>query len=110
MVKYPADVKRLPGKERRRLRARGVMLEPVVRIGKRGLTSGVIEEVDRQLEERELVKVRFERNVLSRYDRKELAAELARKVNAELVDVRGRTAVLFRPRQGWKRYLERFSR
>ena len=63
-----------------------------------------------QRPERELVKVRFERNVLRRYDRKELAAELARKVNAELVDVRGRTAVLFRPRQGWKRYLERFSR
>jgi len=110
VTKYPPEVKRLPGKERRRLRAKGVMLDPVVRIGKRGLTSGVIEEVDRQLEERELIKVRFERNILRKYDRKELAVELAKKVNAELIDVRGRTAVLFRPRQGWKRYLERFSR
>ncbi|AAM02834.1 ribosome assembly RNA-binding protein YhbY [Methanopyrus kandleri] len=98
------QVKRLSGKERRALRARAVLLDPVVRIGKKGLTSGVIQEVDRQLEERGLIKVRFERNILRRYDRKELAEELARKVNAELIDVRGRTAVLFRPREGWRRF------
>ncbi len=96
--------KRLSGRMRRRLRAKGVLLEPVIRVGKEGLTSGLIQEVDRQLEDKGLIKVRFEKSAVRKWDRKELAERLAELVDAELVDVRGRTAVLFRPREGWSRF------
>ena len=67
-----------------------------VHIGKNGLTEGVINEIRRQLKERGFVKVKIEKSVI-RYlelDRREVAKEVAERVGAELLEVRGRTFVL----------------
>ncbi len=68
-------------------------------IGKRGLWSGVIEEIRRRLEEQGVVKVRALKSALkvTGLDRRELASKVAEIVGAMLLDVRGRTFVLYLP-------------
>ncbi len=68
-------------------------LDVTVRVGKSGLEA-VIPEVDNQLTDRDLVKVKFLRSARGGTNAEELAAELAEEVSAEVVDVRGHTAVV----------------
>ena len=82
------------GKQRRYLRGLGVNLDAVVFIGKEGITEAVLAELRRVLKKRELVKVRLLDNVDG--DRKDVARELAAKAEAELIQVLGRTALLWR--------------
>jgi RNA-binding protein len=48
----------LTGKQRRHLRALAHSLDPVLQIGKAGVTPGVLEEIDRALETHELIKLK----------------------------------------------------
>lgn len=68
-------------------------------IGKRGLWPGVIEEIKRRLKEKGVVKVRALKSALkvTGLDRRELAIMVAERVGAHLLDVRGRTFVLYLP-------------
>ncbi len=68
-------------------------LDVTVRVGKGGIES-VSEEVNRQLEDRKLIKIKFLRSSRGGTDTETLAAELADAVGGEVVDVRGHTAVL----------------
>ncbi|AEM37962.1 protein of unknown function UPF0044 [Pyrolobus fumarii 1A] len=67
-------------------------------IGKNGLSEGVIREIDRRLKEKGVIKVKALRSAIAvtGLDRKTLARRVAELVNARLLDVRGRTFVLFR--------------
>lgn len=84
----------LRGKQRRFLRGLGVNLEPVVFVGKEGITDAVLGEVARVLKKRELVKVRLLDTVEGH--RKDVAGELAERAGAELIQVLGRTVLLWR--------------
>ncbi len=77
------------------LRARAHDLDATIRVGKRGI-QGVEDELDRQLGDTDLVKVRFLRSARGGTTTDELAAELATSVNATLVETRGNTAVYHR--------------
>ena len=70
-------------------------LDATVRVGKRG-TEAVTDEVASQLEDRRFVKVKFLRSARGAGDAADLAADLAAAVGAEVVDVRGHTAVVER--------------
>ena len=70
-------------------------LDVTVWVGKGG-TEAVVEELAGQVEERELVKVRFLRSALAGTSAEELAELLAEETNASIVDVRGHTAVFSR--------------
>jgi RNA-binding protein len=85
------------GPDREELRSRGQSVGATIRVGKAGVTEGVVDEADGQLEDRDLVKVRLLRSARAGADREELAEELARRADAELVEVRGNTALLHRP-------------
>jgi RNA-binding protein len=82
--------------ERLRLRAQAQGLKAAMNIGKSGLTEGVVDEVRRQLEEHRLLKVKLLPSSQEEQAREDLAAELAQRCGAELVEVRGNTAVLWR--------------
>jgi len=88
---------------RRKLKAR----EPKVtlQIGKSGLSEGFLRELDRQLDEVGLVKVRFLRSARLLYEHKDqLLQDLLSKVrDAELVDFRGFTVTLYRSREKRRR-------
>lgn len=76
----------------------------VVRVGKRGLTDEVIAEIDNALQSQGVVKVKLMKNFRELFDvnrevRGELANELAKKLNASVVEIRGYTVVLRRPKR-----------
>jgi len=73
----------------------------VVRVGKRGITEGLLAELDNVLSARGVVKVKLLRNFREAYgvgskSKHEVAAELAESLGAEVVEVRGYTIVLRR--------------
>ncbi len=86
----------LTGKLRRELRSLGHHLNPVVMVGREGVRPQLIAQVDRELDAHELIKIR----VLDAApeSRGETADAIARATGAALVQVLGRTALLFRPR------------
>ena len=84
----------LTGKQRRHLRSLGHHLEPVVQLGKQGLTDGVIAAVDAALEQFELIKVRLGTECPD--DREEVAERLAPAVKSEVAQTLGRTVLLYR--------------
>ena len=86
----------LTGKQRRYLRALGQRLAATLHVGHDGVTDAVVVQADAQLTAHELIKVRVSENApRSRHD---IAAELAGRTRAELAQVLGRTALLYRAR------------
>jgi len=75
--------------------ARAHDLDVTVWVGKGGIDP-VVDELDDQLADRDLVKVKFLRAAHGGTTTEELAAELAERVGSEVVDTRGHTAVLYR--------------
>ena len=67
-------------------------LDATLRVGKGGV-GAVADELATQLEERDLVKVRFLRSARGPSDTETLAADLAEQAGARVVQTRGHTAV-----------------
>jgi RNA-binding protein len=85
----------LTGKQRRQLRALGHHLVPVVIVGQSGVTEGVIAAVTQALHDHELIKVKIHEGPETR---QEAAQKLAEGTGAELAQLLGRTALLFKKR------------
>jgi RNA-binding protein len=68
-------------------------LDVTLWVGKAGIDP-VVEELSTQLEDRELVKVKFLRSARGGTDVETLASELAGAAGAEVVETRGNTAVV----------------
>ena len=75
------------------LRKQAHDLDVTVWVGKKGI-GAVTDELADQLQQNELVKVKFLRAARGSDDTDTLAAELADEVDAELIETRGNTAVL----------------
>ncbi|MEM0025615.1 MAG: YhbY family RNA-binding protein [Zestosphaera sp.] len=73
------------------------MSEPAkVRIGKSGLSEGIMNEIRKFLEREGVVKVKILKTALKELEVNEVATEVSRKLNAEVIDVRGHTFTLKR--------------
>lgn len=83
----------LSSKQRGFLSRLAVNLDPVLMIGKDGVSDGVEEAFSKELHFRELIKVRF---ISSKDERFELASAMAEKYQAELVRVIGNTAIFYK--------------
>lgn len=70
-------------------------LDATLRVGKRGIES-VVDELSDQLDDSDLVKVKFLRSARGGTTSEELAEGLAEQTNAEIVQTRGHTAVFER--------------
>lgn len=87
----------LSGKQRRYLRALGQGLAATLQVGHDGVTDAVVQQADAQLTAHELIKVRVSENApASRHD---VAEALAARTGAQLAQVLGRTALLYRRRE-----------
>jgi RNA-binding protein len=84
----------LNGKQIRFLRGLGHHLNPVVMVGKEDISGAVLAFVDEALDAHELIKVKLQEGCET--DRHQAARELAEKAGAEVVQVLGRTILLFR--------------
>jgi len=80
--------------QKKRLRNVAHTLNPVVTVGGNGLSENVQLEVDRALEDHELIKVKFA--VGDRDLKRELIKQLVEIVEAQLVQEIGNIAVLYR--------------
>jgi RNA-binding protein len=86
----------LSDKQIRFLRGRAHVLKPVIQVGNKGLTAGVLSETRRALADHELIKLRFQG--IERVARDALLADLVRDTGSSLVTRIGHVAVLFKPR------------
>lgn len=77
------------------LRKRAHDLDVTVWVGKSGIDA-VVDELDDQLDNTDLVKVKFLRSARGGTSTDELAEGLADRVDADLVETRGNTGVLHR--------------
>lgn len=81
-------------KQRAYLRGLGNALDPVMQIGKEGVTDNVVMGVNLLLEARELVKIKLLKN--NDEDVKDLANNLAKKIDADVVQVIGNIFILYK--------------
>ncbi|MBX3185576.1 MAG: ribosome assembly RNA-binding protein YhbY [Labilithrix sp.] len=84
----------LSGRAIRHLRGLGHHLEPVLQIGKEGITDAVVAAAREQLLAHELIKVKI--GTESPADRKDAGPELATRTGATLAQILGRTLLLYR--------------
>jgi RNA-binding protein len=81
-------------KLRKALRAAGHRLNPIVQIGKEGVTPGVLAQLSEALDHHELVKVKV--GTESPEDRFESADRIAAEGNAQVAQVIGRVILVYR--------------
>lgn len=86
----------LTSRERTRLKALAHHLEPIVRVGRAGLSDAFIAEIDRALTDHELIKVRLDSD--DREERLALADEIRARTEAAPVQRVGKVLVLWRPK------------
>ncbi len=78
-------ITRLKMADMKELKQKAVALEPVVRIGKAGLTETVVSEIKKHIEKKKLIKVKMLRTFVGTNDKKALAKEIADKTGSLLV-------------------------
>ena len=83
----------LSSSQRSLLRSQAHHLEPVVLIGKNGITDGTIQAVNKALDARELIKIKFREY---KDEKKSLSYQLAESTESHIVGTIGHTAIVFR--------------
>ncbi|MCK5628965.1 YhbY family RNA-binding protein, partial [Candidatus Bathyarchaeota archaeon] len=61
-----------------------------------GLTTQVLAEIDKQLEQKKMLKIRILTSAMQQDNAKTIAARVAEQTNAILVEVRGHIFMLYR--------------
>ncbi len=87
----------LTPEQKKHFRTLGHNLNPIVMVAGNGLSENIQLEVDRALEDHELIKVKF--SVGDRDVKKQMIRELCAIVEAELVQEIGNIALLYRAAQ-----------
>lgn len=75
-------------------RTLGHSLKPVVTVASKGLTEGVLAELQRALDDHELIKVKLAME--DREERKQVVDDLCTQTGAELVQTIGKMVLIFR--------------
>ena len=75
------------------LRSQAHHLEPVVLIGKNGISDGTVEAVNKALEARELIKIKFRE---FKDNKQSISDEIAASANCHVVGMIGHTVILYR--------------
>ena len=85
---------KLSSKDRAALRAHAHHLDVMVHVGHHGVTDAVRQTLDDALRTHELVKIQISKNADA--SAKDVANDLAKQLDADVVQAIGRTATLFR--------------
>jgi len=85
----------LSNSQLRKFKAAAQHLEPMLKVGKAGLSDGFVRSVDAALAQHDLVKIKF---VEFKEQKKELAPQLAEKTASHVIMRVGNVVVLHRPR------------
>lgn len=84
----------LTSKQKRFLKSEAHHLKPIFQVGKGGVNENLIKQVEEALEVRELIKVSILQNCEE--DKDDVAETVSKGTDAELVQVIGKTIVLYK--------------
>ncbi|KAA1177570.1 ribosome assembly RNA-binding protein YhbY [Paenibacillus sp. FSL E2-8871] len=84
----------LTGKQTRYLRSLAHHLDPIFQVGKGGVNDHLVRHIEEAIEKRELMKISILSNNIE--NPKEIGAQLAEQSGSELVQVIGKTIVLYK--------------
>jgi len=84
----------LTNAQKKQYRNIGHELNPVVMIAGNGLTEAVLVEIDRALEDHELIKIRI--SIMDREVRTAIIAEISKVMKCETVQTIGKVALFYR--------------
>ena len=100
--------RKLTNEEKKHFRAIGHKLEPVVTIAGNGLSDAVLAELNRALDDHELIKVRF--SVGDRSLKQQLIDEVCEKSGATLIQTIGHIALILKKVKKPKPHLSNLQR
>lgn len=83
-------------KQKIALRSKAKKLSPLLRIGKLGLSDGIVKELNNLLEKKKLVKIKLLGTSIDGKSRKDVIAQIILKTNSELIDSIGNMVVLYK--------------
>jgi RNA-binding protein len=78
------------------LKSKAAALDPVVRVGKNGLTESTMKEITRQLHKKKLIKIKFLPAYLEGKNKKEEGKKLAAQLKAQIIHQVGFVVVLYK--------------
>lgn len=87
-----------PGKKRY-VKRQLTNAQPTILIGKNGATPELIKEIEKQLQKETMVKVKLLKTALAGGETKHVATRIAQQTEATLVEVRGHTFMMYKPRK-----------
>src|SRR5271169_6475520 len=83
----------LTSRQTSQLRSLAQRLEPILHLGKAGVTDAFLASVEQALNDHELIKIKF---TAFKETKKPLAEEIATRTNSELAGIVGHVAVFYR--------------
>ncbi len=86
----------LTARMKRRIKRRLSEEKPTIQIGKNGVSQKLVEEIEKQLEKKEMVKIKILQSALDGKEAGEIASKIAEQTEASLVEVRGHTFMLYK--------------
>ncbi|MGQ9641799.1 MAG: YhbY family RNA-binding protein [Candidatus Bathycorpusculaceae bacterium] len=87
---------------KRRIKREMTREKPTIWIGKDGSSQDLLGEIERQLEQKEIVKVKILKSALEGSKAAAVASLIADQTEANLVEVRGHTFVLYKRRKTFR--------
>lgn len=97
ILSYLSSMTSLTSKQKRSLKGQAHHLEPVGFVGKEGVTSGLIESIQKALFDHELIKIKF---VAFKAEKKKLSLEIAEKTESAHVDTLGHISIFYKGSRG----------
>jgi RNA-binding protein len=86
----------MDAKQIKELKAKAKTLDPILRIGKNGITDSLIIEIRKHLKKRNLIKIKILKSAREDIDKKAFVNEIAGKTESELIELIGYVFVLYR--------------
>jgi len=86
-------------KMKRRIKRELSAEKPTIWVGKEGATPRIVNEISRQLEKKEIVKVKILKSALKDEEAKNVASKIAEQTDSTLIEVRGHTLILYKRRK-----------
>lgn len=87
---------KLAAKTKRRVKRRLSNEKPTIWVGKEGTSVELMKEIEKQLEKKEMVKIRILKSALLESQAMRIASRIAEQTEASLVEVRGHTFMLYK--------------
>jgi RNA-binding protein len=81
---------------KRRIKRRLSGEKPTIWVGKSGVSQELLKEIEKQLDKKEMLKIKLLKSALGENEAKQVALRIAEQTQAELVEVRGHTFMLYK--------------